>query len=462
MVATPARLPNRPNRTKVELASRPVEHFDHRPGAHARHLARVRRAAAGKWALIAGSIGGIGLLADAMAAEHDGWGGVLAFLLAAVGVVAHWADKRRERARHVGLVRAVPWARFWPILLVAAFGILVLEGAFSGGTQVVLGVGAVATAAGLALWHLRVHPLAASARKADAGARNELAVARMLDATGTRVRHKVVAVAGNGHGGFWEATESGAVHGFDGAPQIGPSRTETAPVAIASTPDGKGFWLLTENGEVGAWGNAIKPGQPRRFFTGPGTTTITAAPDGGFYAASVGGLVLAKDGARRLPQPTQALRGIVGMALNPSGPGYFLVASNCRVFPEGGAPRPTTTCKEAPTPPSLPRLRVPDRTVAFFPAKGTVVQVSADGHFTPTFSSLMSKIRKELAHPPVSLLARAAAEERLGQLFEKFFRIQPPLASDHGRFTPIVGAAALSAYRAVIVTGGGRRFIEHI
>lgn len=195
-MATISQSRRRPLRSRIELASRVAEHFDRRPGAHARHLARVRRVEASKWGMIAAPIVGTGLLADAMAVEHDGWLGLLACLLAGIGVVAHWADKHPERARQADLGKALPNAHFWPVLLVGAFGLLVLQAAVSSGTQVVLGVGAVATTAGLLLWYLRVRPLAASARKADAGARNELSVARTLDTVGARVRHSVMIGAG--------------------------------------------------------------------------------------------------------------------------------------------------------------------------------------------------------------------------------------------------------------------------
>ncbi len=78
-----------------------------------------------------------------------------------------------------------------------------------------------------------------------------------------------------------------------------PLRLTGPVVAMAATPDGRGYWLAALDGGVFAFGDA------------------------GFYG-SMGGQPLNKP--------------IVGMASTPDGRGYWLVASDGGVFAFGDAP----------------------------------------------------------------------------------------------------------------------------
>jgi len=126
-----------------------------------------------------------------------------------------------------------------------------------------------------------------------------------------------------------------------GNTQIVPTPAPPAGVGLASSPDGKGYWLVASDGGIFSYGDA-------RFFGSAGNIRLNrpivgmaATPDGRGYwlVASDGGIFSYGDagfwgstGALRLNQP------IVGMATTPDGRGYWLVASDGGVFAFGDAP----------------------------------------------------------------------------------------------------------------------------
>jgi len=133
--------------------------------------------------------------------------------------------------------------------------------------------------------------------------------------------------------------------GFFGDTQTIVSQRHTAfngsPVALAATPDGKGYWEVHSDGGVFAFGNAHFFGSMggRRLNapivgvapTGDGKGYWLVASDGGVFAfgnAAFGGSM----GGKRLAGP------VVGIARNPVGPGYWLASSDGGVFALGGAP----------------------------------------------------------------------------------------------------------------------------
>jgi len=110
--------------------------------------------------------------------------------------------------------------------------------------------------------------------------------------------------------------------------------------AMATTPDGKGYWLVGADGGVFAYGNAPYEGSLGAVrLTGP-IVAMASTPDGqGYWLAGIDGGVFAfgdagyygSMGAVKLNQP------IVGMASTPDGKGYWLVASDGGVFSFGDA-----------------------------------------------------------------------------------------------------------------------------
>ncbi|MCU1429542.1 MAG: Esterase [Actinomycetia bacterium] len=112
------------------------------------------------------------------------------------------------------------------------------------------------------------------------------------------------------------------------------------PVAFASTPSGRGFWLAYPSGQVRSFGDARPHGQILGMHLTKPIVGIAATPNGGGYwlVASDGGVFSFGNarfrgslGALHLNQP------IVGVASTPSGSGYWLVASDGGVFSFGDA-----------------------------------------------------------------------------------------------------------------------------
>ncbi len=104
-------------------------------------------------------------------------------------------------------------------------------------------------------------------------------------------------MADPGRQGFWLATANGDVLGFGGALTFGPARLSAAVVAMAATPDGRGYWAVAGDGRTAARGDAGKYG--------------------------------ALNGA--YPQP------VVGMAIDPTGDGYWMATADGHVFSFGDA-----------------------------------------------------------------------------------------------------------------------------
>jgi len=111
-------------------------------------------------------------------------------------------------------------------------------------------------------------------------------------------------------------------------------------VAVASTPDGGGYWIAGANGAVDAFGDATSEGSAAGLSLVRPIVGMASTPDGGGYwlVASDGGIFSFGDahfygstGAMRLNKP------IVGMASTPDGRGYWLVASDGGIFAFGDA-----------------------------------------------------------------------------------------------------------------------------
>ena len=110
--------------------------------------------------------------------------------------------------------------------------------------------------------------------------------------------------------------------------------------SMATTPDGKGYWLAAADGGIFTYGDATFHGSAGDLKLQAPIVAMEATPDGGGYwlAAADGGVFAFGDahfygsmGGRPLNQP------IVGMAATPDGKGYWLVASDGGIFAFGDA-----------------------------------------------------------------------------------------------------------------------------
>ena len=152
----------------------------------------------------------------------------------------------------------------------------------------------------------------------------------------------VVGIAATPDGnGYWLVTQAGGVANFgdagffgsmDGAPLRRPI------VGIAATPDGQGYWLVASDGGVFSFGDAVFHGSTGALTLNRPIVGIAATPDGQGYwlVASDGGVFSfggagfhGSTGGLTLTQP------IAGIAATPGGSGYWLVASDGGVFALG-------------------------------------------------------------------------------------------------------------------------------
>jgi Fibronectin type III domain/Putative Ig domain len=110
--------------------------------------------------------------------------------------------------------------------------------------------------------------------------------------------------------------------------------------SIAATPDGKGYWVVGQNGTVMAFGDAVLYGSAVGMDLNGPIVGIVATPDGGGYwlVGSDGGVFAFGDAAfygsaahMRLNQP------VLGMVSTPDGKGYWLLAYDGGVFSYGDA-----------------------------------------------------------------------------------------------------------------------------
>ena len=143
--------------------------------------------------------------------------------------------------------------------------------------------------------------------------------------------------------GYWVAASNGGVFSFGYASFYGSEGGQSlhAPiVGMAATPDGRGYWLVGSDGGVFTFGDASFYGSTGALHLNAPIVGMASTSDGHGYwlVASDGGVFSFGDasfygstGALRLNAP------IVGMAARPSGGGYWLVGTDGGIFSFGAA-----------------------------------------------------------------------------------------------------------------------------
>jgi hypothetical protein len=143
--------------------------------------------------------------------------------------------------------------------------------------------------------------------------------------------------------GYWEVTSDGGVYAFGDAKSYGSllgTHLAAPIVGIAPTADGRGYWLVTSDGGIFSFGDAGFYGSTGALHLKKPIVAMAATPDGHGYwlVASDGGIFSFGDagfygstGALHLNKP------IVAMAATPDGHGYRLVASDGGIFSFGDA-----------------------------------------------------------------------------------------------------------------------------
>ncbi len=111
-------------------------------------------------------------------------------------------------------------------------------------------------------------------------------------------------------------------------------------VGMATTPDGKGYWLVADDGGIFSYGDAHLYGSASALPLNNPIVGMASTPDGKGYwlVASDGGIFGFGDAGFHGSTGAMLLnRPIVGMASTPDGKGYWLVASDGGIFSFGDA-----------------------------------------------------------------------------------------------------------------------------
>jgi CHAP domain len=142
----------------------------------------------------------------------------------------------------------------------------------------------------------------------------------------------IVAMAATPDGkGYWLVAADGGVFTFGDAHFYGSmgSTPLSAPVAgMAATPDGKGYWLVAADGGVFTFGDAHFYGSAARDNIGTWVTGIAASSDGHGYwlVAATAGVLNYGDAVFYGPSPNEPpFPPTAAIAATPDGKGYWLL-----------------------------------------------------------------------------------------------------------------------------------------
>ncbi len=144
-------------------------------------------------------------------------------------------------------------------------------------------------------------------------------------------------------GGYWLAGRDGGIFAYGDAGFFGSAGAlplQAPIVGMAASPSGNGYWLVASDGGVFNYGDAGFFGSAGSLHLNAPIVGMAVTHDGGGYwlVASDGGIFsygnaafAGSAGSLKLNAP------IVGMAATPSGTGYWLVARDGGIFTYGGA-----------------------------------------------------------------------------------------------------------------------------
>ena len=179
--------------------------------------------------------------------------------------------------------------------------------------------------------------------------------------------------------GYWMLSADGHVYAFGGAGYFGqswPLPSGGRAVRLEPTPSGGGYWILDSAGGVRAFGDALGFGgvDPGRLVAGEAAVSLSATPSGAGYwvFTSVGRAVPFGDaGFFGDTSGLRLNRSIIGSVATPTGLGYYLFASDGGIFTFGDAAFHGSTGNL--------RLNKPVVAMAADPSDGGYWLVGADG-----------------------------------------------------------------------------------
>jgi hypothetical protein len=174
------------------------------------------------------------------------------------------------------------------------------------------------------------------------GSGNDTWVAPSAAAPATPYGGAAVAATPTGDG-YWVVSPHGVVNAFGAAKEYGSmSGTHLNAIidGIASTPDGLGYWLVAADGGVFSFGDATFYGSMGGIHLNQPVVDIASTPDGGGYwlVGSDGGVFSFGDATYDGSMGGKSLNApVVGIAATTDGQGYWLVGSDGGVFTYGDA-----------------------------------------------------------------------------------------------------------------------------
>lgn len=145
--------------------------------------------------------------------------------------------------------------------------------------------------------------------------------------------------------GYYLGARNGQVIAAGDAPALPSVHTPTAPiVGIASTPDGRGYFAVSNTGAVYAAGTAVFQGDLTTLSPPAKVSDIVAlavtTDGGGYWLIGADGGMFAFGDAKfhgSLPGHGVHVKNVVGMVATPSGAGYLIVGADGGVFAFGSA-----------------------------------------------------------------------------------------------------------------------------
>jgi len=143
--------------------------------------------------------------------------------------------------------------------------------------------------------------------------------------------------------GYWVVSPDGSVMAFGDAQPFGSMAGQAlaAPiVGIAATPDGLGYWEVAADGGVFAFGDASYHGSMGGIALNAPIVAITVTPDGGGYwlvGADGGVFAFGDAGQFGSMGGTHLNESISGLTATADGQGYWMVATDGGVFAFGSA-----------------------------------------------------------------------------------------------------------------------------
>ena len=145
--------------------------------------------------------------------------------------------------------------------------------------------------------------------------------------------------------GYWMLTADGHVYAFGSAAYLGdgtPLPAGVTAVELEATPTGDGYWILDSRGGVRPFGDAVPFGSldPGTLEAGERAVSLSATPTGGGYwiFTSRGRAVPFGDAGFFGDVSALHLNGpVIGSVATPSGQGYYLFGSDGGIFTFGDA-----------------------------------------------------------------------------------------------------------------------------